>query len=282
MTATETSRSKTANSEVLSSALAACTRPARPSALSASLTFAWRTLLKIKHVPDQLGTVMVFPIMMTLIFTYLFGGALAGSPGEYLQSFLPGILVMAVVMISIYTAVALNADISKGIFDRFRSLPFWRPAVLVGALLGDTVRYTLAVMVVIVLGLVLGFRPAGGVVGVLLSLVLILVFAFSLSWIWTTLGLVMQTPESVTGVCSAAIFPLTFASNIFVEPHTMPSWLQAWISINPISHTVTAVRGLMHGTVTSGQIISALLACAVLIAVFAPLSMYLFRNKNTR
>ncbi len=281
MTTTQTTLTRTADGGALHQALTERTRPPRPNALSASLTFAWRALLKIKHVPFQLFDVTMFPIMITLMFTFLFGGALAGSIGEYVQTLIPGILVMTVAMISMYTALGLNTDISKGIFDRFRSLPFWRPAVLVGALLGDMARYSLAAMVVIVLGLILGFRPQGGVVGVLLGLALLLAFAFSLSWIWTVFGLVMKTPESVMMVSSMASFPLTFASNIFVDPQTMPSWLQVLVGINPISHAVTAVRGLMHGTVTSGQIGSALLACAVLIVIFAPLTMYLYRNKNT-
>lgn len=282
MTATQPTLLKPVDGRALQSALSTQTRPSRPNALAASLTFAWRALLKIKHVPFQLFDVTMFPIMITLMFTFLFGGALAGSVGEYVQFLIPGILVMTVSMISMYTALGLNTDISKGIFDRFRSLPFWRPAVLVGALLGDTVRYTLAAMVVIVLGVVLGFRPAGGVVGVLLSLVLLLVFAFSLSWIWTLLGLLIPTPESVMMVSSMASFPLTFASNIFVDPQTMPSWLQVFVNINPVTHAVTVVRGFMHGTVTTGQIGTALLACAVLIAIFAPVTMYLYRNKNAR
>jgi ABC-2 type transport system permease protein len=181
-----------------------------------------------------------------------------------------------------YTALGINTDISKGIFDRFRSLPFWRPAVLVGALLGDAVRYTLASVVVIVLGVILGFRPEGGPMGVLMALVILLVFAFSLSWIWTLLGLLMKTPESVMMVSSMASFPLTFASNIFVDPTTMPQWLQAFVNINPITHAVTTVRGLMHGTVTPGEITTVLLSCVLLIGIFAPLTMYFFRNKNTR
>jgi ABC-2 type transport system permease protein len=282
MTVTQTSLPKTIERETLHSALSARSRPPRPSALSASLTLAWRALLKIKHVPMQLFDVTMFPIMMTLTFTFLFGGALAGSVGDYLQFLLPGILVMTVVMISMYTGVALNTDISKGIFDRFRSLPFWRPAVLVGALLGDTVRYTLASMVVIVLGFVLGFRPAGGVVGVLMALALLLAFAFSLSWIWTMLGLIMPTPEAVMGVSALATFPLTFASNIFVDPQTMPSWLQTIVNLNPVTHATTAVRGFVYGTVTTGQIVSVLLWCALLIAIFAPITIYLYRNKNAR
>jgi ABC-2 type transport system permease protein len=266
--------------DALRKALASRKRPPRPGALPASLTFGWRALLKIKHVPEQLFDVTAFPIMFTLMFTYLFGGALAGSTGEYLQFLLPGILVQTVVFITIYTGFTLNGDITKGVFDRFRSLPVWRPSVLVGALLGDAARYTMASTMVIVLGLLLGFRPAGGIVGVLLSVALLLVFAFSLSWIWTMLGLVLRTPNSVMGVSMMVLFPLTFASNIFVDPQTMPSWLQAIVGANPITHLVTAVRGLMSGTVTVGQIGWVLLASAALIAVFAPLTMYLYRNKK--
>ena len=251
-----------------------------PNALSASLTFGWRALLKIKHVPEQLFDVTAFPIMFTLMFTFLFGGALAGSTGEYLQFLLPGILVQTVVFITMYTGMGLNTDISKGVFDRFRSLPIWRPAALVGALLGDAARYTIASAMVIVLGLVLGFRPDGGVTGVLLSVVLILVFSFGLSWIWTVLGLVLRTPNSVMMVSFMILFPLTFASNIFVNPRTMPPWLESMVGANPITHLVTAVRGLMFGTVTAGQIGSVLLMSGVLVALFAPLTMYLYRNKK--
>ena len=130
--------------ETIRSALASSARPPRPSALSTSLTFGWRALLKIKHVPEQLFDVTMFPIMFTLMFTYLFGGALAGSTQEYIQFLLPGILVQTVVMITMYTGMALNNDIKKGMFDRFQSLPIWRPSVLVGALLGDAFRYSIA------------------------------------------------------------------------------------------------------------------------------------------
>jgi ABC-2 type transport system permease protein len=266
--------------DTLRSALSARNRPPRPGALSASITFGWRALLKIKHVPEQLFDVTAFPIMFTLMFTYLFGGALAGSTGEYLQFLLPGILVQTVVFITIYTGFGLNTDVTKGVFDRFRSLPIWRPAALVGALLGDAARYTMASAMVIVLGLVLGYRPAGGIVGVLLSVALLLVFSFSLSWIWTMLGLILRTPNSVMGVSMMVLFPLTFVSNIFVEPQTMPSWLQAVVGANPITHLVTAVRGLMHGTMTAGQIGWVLLISGVLVAVFAPLTMYLYGNKK--
>jgi ABC-2 type transport system permease protein len=280
MNVTQTAPSTPIDDKKLHAAISNRTRPPRPNVLSTSLTFGWRALLKIKHVPMQLFDVTAFPIMMTLLFTYLFGGALAGSTDKYLRFLLPGILVQTVVFITMYTGMAVNTDVSKGIFDRFRSMPIWKPAPLVGALLGDVVRYTIAAVVVIVLGLVLGFRPDGGVVGVLLSVLLLLVFSFSLSWVWTALALVLETPTSVMSVSSLILFPLTFASNIFVDPQTMPVWLQVLINLNPLTHLVTAARGLMHGTVPAGQIGWVLLASVALIAVFGPLTMYLYYNKN--
>jgi ABC-2 type transport system permease protein len=261
-------------------ALAQSTRPPRASAVSAALTFGWRALLKIKHVPEQLFDVTAFPIMFTLMFTYLFGGALAGSTREYIQFLLPGILVQTVVFITIYTGMGLNKDISKGIFDRIRSLPLWRPAALVGALLGDLVRYAIASTIVIALGLLLGFRPGGGAVGVLLAVALLLAFAFSMTWIWTALGLVLRTPESVMGVSMMLLFPLTFASNIFVDPATMPSWLRAVVNVNPVSGLVAAARGLMSGTPEAGQILEVLAVCVVLLAVFGPLNMRLYERER--
>lgn len=266
--------------EALRSALSSGKRPSRPNAISASLTFGWRALLKIKHVPEQLFDVTAFPIMFTLMFTYLFGGAIAGSTGDYLQFLLPGIVVQTVVFITMYTGMGLNTDVSKGVFDRFRSLPVWRPAVLVGALLGDVARYAMASAIVIALGLILGFRPEGGALGTLLAVALVLAFSFSVSWIWTALGLVLRTPNSVMMASFMILFPLTFASNIFVDPRTMPSWLETAVGFNPITHLVTAVRGLMSGTVTVAQIGWVLVACVALTAIFAPVTMVLYRNKS--
>jgi ABC-2 type transport system permease protein len=265
--------------ETLQVALASGSRPEPVNALSASLTFGWRALLKIKHVPQQLMDVTAFPIMFTLIFTYLFGGALAGSPSEYLQFFLPGILVQTVAFITMYTGVAINTDISKGVFDRFRSLPIWRPSVLVGALFGDVARYAVASIVVLVVGIILGYRPDGGIVGVVLAILLLLVFAFSLTWIWTILGLKLRTPESVMQTSITVLFPLVFATNIFVETDTMPGWLQAIVKVNPISQVVDAVRGLMQGDAQASDIGWALLSCAVIVAVFAPITMRLYNAK---
>ncbi|MBM7573422.1 ABC transporter permease [Aquibacillus albus] len=252
----------------------------RANGIKTSLTFAWRALLKIKYVPEQLMDATIFPIMFLLMFTYLFGGAIAGSTSDYLQFLLPGILVQTIVTITMYTGIELNNDIRKGIFDRFRSLPIWRPSVLVGALLVDTVRYSLAASIMIGLGLVLGFRPDGGFLGVLIAMALLLIFAFSLSWIWTTLGMIMRTEKALMGVSMMVMFPLTFVSNVFVDPETLPPWLQTVVEVNPISLVVTGIRGSMHGFVTLEDISWVLLWSAIIIVIFAPLTMYLYQKKK--
>jgi ABC-2 type transport system permease protein len=255
------------------------TRPPRPGPLSTSLTFWWRAMLKIKHVPEQLFDVTAFPIMFLLMFTYLFGGAVAGSTGAYLQQVLPGILVMTVTWITMYTGLTLNRDIQRGVHDRFRSLPIWRPSTIVGPLLADTVRYTLASLIILLLGIVLGFRPGAGVGGVIASLALLLVFSFSLSWIWTLVGLLVRSDNAVFAISNMVMFPLTFVSNVFVPPETLPGWLQAFVEVNPISVLVTAIRGLMHGAPVAGEIGIVFAISAGLVAVFGPLTMWFYRRK---
>lgn len=266
--------------DLLGPVLAGDPRPAPASAGSAALTFAWRSLLKIKHVPEQLADVIGIPVIFTLMFTYLFGGALAGSTDAYLQFLLPGTVVMAAVLITVYTGVTLNTDLATGAFDRFRSLPVWRPAPILGGLIGDAGRYLLACGLVVGLGLALGFRPEGGIIGVLAGIALVVLFSFCLSWVWTTLALVLRTPTSVQVVGLVVLFPLTLASNAFVDPHTTPSWVRALIDANPISHLVSAERGLMQGSAPTGQIIWVLLASAALLVVFAPTTVHLYRTKS--
>ncbi|MFI5677180.1 ABC transporter permease [Streptomyces cellulosae] len=254
-------------------------RPPRPSSLSTSLTFGWRAILKIKHVPEQLFDVTAFPIMNLLMFTYLFGGALAGSPDEYIQFVLPGILVMSVVMITMYTGVSVNIDIEKGVFDRFRSLPIWRPSAMVGYLLGDALRYTIASVVMLSVGLALGYRPDGGVGGVLAGIALLVVFAFAFSWIWTMFGLLLRTEKSVMSVSMMVIFPLTFLSNVFVDPRTMPGWLQVFVNNSPVTHVASAVRGLMAGDWPADEVAWALGWAGLFIAVFGPVTMRLYNRR---
>ncbi|MFO7287284.1 MAG: ABC transporter permease [Gammaproteobacteria bacterium] len=250
-----------------------------PSALSATLTLGWRALLKIKHVPFQLFDVTVFPIMMTLMFTYLFGGALAGSTQAYLQYLLPGIVVQTVLFLTVYTGVGLNTDIQKGLFDRFRSLPIWQPAPIVGALLGDLFRYSLAAVVVLIVGLILGFRPEAGPVGVVLAVLLMLVFASAMSWPWIIVGFLVRQPESVM-TTSFLLFPMTFVSDIFVDPRTMPAWLQSVVAVNPVTHLARASRGLMHGSVQLFDIAVVFAASVVVTAIFAPIAMRLYYKER--
>ena len=204
-------------------------------------------MLKIKHVPEQLIDVSLTPVLFLLMFTYLFGGAVAGSTDDYLQFLLPGVLVQSVLFTSVYSGVSLNTDVTKGVVDRFRSLPIWRPAPLVGAVVGDSVRYVIAATVVVVLGVIMGFEAAGGIGGVLAAVALVVVFAFGLSWVFTIVGLLMRAPNAVMNTGFMALFPLIFLSNIFVEPTTLPSGLEWFVGVNPISHLVSAARGLMQG-----------------------------------
>ncbi|MGN9791764.1 ABC transporter permease [Streptomyces sp. OZ13] len=265
--------------EDLASLLVAAERPPRPSAWSASLTFGWRAMLKIKHVPEQLFDVTAFPIMMVLMYTYLFGGAIAGSVDAYIQFLLPGILTMSVVMITMYTGVAVNNDISKGVFDRFRTLPIWRPAPMVGYLLGDVVRYLIASVVMLAVGLIIGYRPDGGPVGIVLGIAVLMVFSFAFSWIWTMFGLLLRTEKSVMGVSMMVIFPMTFLSNVFVDPRTMPGWLQAFVNNSPVTHVSTAVRELMAGNWPAADIAWLLGWSAVLVVVFGTVTMRLYNRK---
>ncbi|WP_245681649.1 ABC transporter permease [Actinomadura kijaniata] len=255
------------------------TRPKRPGPLAASLTHFWRAMRTFQHFPAQLIDIVVFPFIFLVVFTYLFGGAISGSTGDYLQNFVPGILVQTVVMMSVYTGTSLNGDITKGIHDRFRTLPFWQPATLVGNLLGDAVRYTIALTITLLLGLALGFRP-DGVPGVLVAFLLMMFFAFAVSWIFTAMGVVASRPETVSTTSMMVMFPLVFASNIFVPTDSLPGWMEAFVKVNPISHVTTASRGLMHGNADAGDIALTLATSGALIAVSAPLAVYMYANKN--
>ena len=247
---------------------------------SNSLTFAWRALLKIKHTPEQLFDVIITPIMFTVLFTYLFGGALAGSPSQYIQFLLPGILVQTVLFTSIYTGFTLNTDISKGVFDRFKSMPIWRPSPIIGAMLGDTIRYTASSAIVIIIGLIMGFRPEAGILGIVLSILLLDLFAFGIGWVFTTVALAVRTPGTVMTMSWLVLMPLTFASNIFVDPATMPGWLQAFVEVNPVALLVTAVRDIMAGGTNMPLVLKALIAPAITTVLCVPIAMKLYSKER--
>ena len=274
------------SSDVLSSGagtrtlLGARGRPRPASAVSAVVTLAWRAMLKIKHVPFQLFDVTVTPIMFTLLFTYIFGGALAGTPREYIQYLLPGIVVQTVLFITVYTGVGLNSDIKKGLYDRFRSLPMWQPSPILGALAGDVFRYSVASALIFVVGFILGFRPNGGALGAIAAVALVLVFCFAVSWLWIIVGMLVKSPESVMTTSFVFLMPLTFASDIFVGLRTMPGWLQAIVGKNPVTLLARASRDLMHGKPAASDVTWVLISSALIVLLAAPIAMRLYRKER--
>nr|WP_211093504.1 ABC transporter permease [Cohnella fermenti] len=245
-----------------------------------SLTMAYRGLLKIKRTPEQLFDVTLQPIIFTLMFTYIFGGAISGDVASYLPVIIPGILVQTVITTSVVTGVQLREDMDKGVFDRFKSLPIARIAPLAGALLADTIRYTIATVLTFTMGYIMGYRPDGGLGNVAIAAVLVIGCSWAMSWIFAFFGVIARTASSVQGISMLILFPLTFLSNAFVPVDTMPNWLQWFVKINPISHLITAVRELTNsGTVGSDLVIS-LIGAAIIVLIFAPLTVKAYMRRT--
>jgi ABC-2 type transport system permease protein len=259
--------------------LLAVARPPTPSALSNALVFGWRAVLKFRHVPEQLFDLVMTPIMFTLLFTFVFGGALAGSPSQYLQFFLPGILVQTVCFNAVYSGMGLSSDLGKGLFDRFRSLPIWSLAPFAGLMMGDVLRHLIAATIILTIGLFLGYRPEAGVVGVIAAFALLVAIGFGMGWVFIVLGLVIRTPTTVMTLGFSFLFPLVFASNIMVDPATMPDWLRTLVEVNPVSLMTSAIRALMSGGAMLSQIALALLAPASLTILLAPVTLWLYRRR---
>lgn len=239
--------------------------------ITQSFSMAFRGVLKIRHNPEQLFDVTFQPIIFTLLFTYVFGGAISGDVKSYLPVIIPGIMVQTVIMTSIVTGTQLREDMDKGVFDRFRSLPIARISPLAGALLADVIRYFVATVLTVLMGLIMGWRPDA--FGVVASAVLIMVCSFALSWIFALMGCLMSKASAVQGMSMMIMFPLTFASNAFAPTDTMPGWLQAWVKVNPVSHLVSAVRDLTADGHASSHVIWSLVGAAVVTAIFAPLAV---------
>ena len=253
--------------------------PGLGATLRQSFPMAYRGLVKVRRTPEQLFDVTLMPIVFTVMFTYIFGGAIAGDIGSYLPVIIPGILVQTNITSSIVTGVQLREDMDKGVFDRFKSLPIARIAPLAGALLADTVRYAIATAITFTVGIIMGLRPEGGAAAVVLAGVLVIVVAWSISWIFAYFGVIARTASSVSGIANLVLFPLTFLSNAFVPTDTLPGWLRWFTEVNPISHLITAVRELInHGAVT-GDLWISLLGAAVVVAVFAPLTVRAYMRK---
>lgn len=253
----------------------------RAGALAASATFGGRAMLKIKHDPKQLVDSAAIPILFTVLFTYLFGGAISGSTGDYLKILLPGVLSMSIAIVTMYGGARLAKDVQSGAFDRFRGLPVWRGAFVLGGLLSDAARYLFASAIVVVLGLIMGWRSDGGALGVLAAVALVVAFGLSLSLLWAAVALVIHDPAVVISIANAVLIPLSFASNIFVQPSTMPGWLQAFVDVNPLSHVATAARDLMNDAGgTGGAVVWSLTATAVITLVCAPITLRLYGKQG--
>lgn len=255
------------------------TRVSVPDTVRQTLAMAWRSWTKMLRNPEQFFDVIIQPLLFTAMFAYVFGGAISGDVASYLPLLIPGILAQTTLTVCMATGVQLREDMDKGVFDRFKSLPMARIAPLAGPMVADLSRYTIATGLTILTGLVMGYRPGGGVAGVLAGALLTIVAGWSLAWIFTWLGTVATTARSVQAISMMIMFPLTFLSNAFVPAETLPSGLRAFVEVNPVSHVVTAVRDLLNDGRVTGEVGWALFGCAVVVAVFAPLAVRSYSRK---
>lgn len=247
--------------------------------LRQTATLAWRTLIQIRNNPWELGDFSFQPIIFVLLFTYVFGGAIAGSTGEYLTFALPGIIVMNMLFVTMYVGMGLNTDLTKGVFDRLRALPIARWAPMAGRIGADLVKQAWSIALLLGVGVLLGFRFGTSVVAVLAACALMLVFALAFSWVSVLVGILASDPEKVQIFGFTALFPITFVSNVFVPVETMPGWLQAFVEVNPVTLLSDAARGLLVGGPVAQSALGTLAWAAVIIAVFAPLSVWAFKRR---
>ncbi|WP_152365614.1 ABC transporter permease [Microlunatus speluncae] len=247
--------------------------------ISQTLTMAWRALKKMRRNPEQFFDVTIQPLLFTAMFAFIFGGAIAGDVGSYLPLLIPGILAQTALTACMATGVQLREDMEKGVFDRFKALPIARIAPLAGPMVADLVRYAIASTLTFAAGIAMGYRPGGGVGGVIGSILLVMIGSWSLAWAFTFVGTIARSAQAVQGISMMIMFPLTFLSNAFVPVDTLPTWLQWFVNLNPVSHIVSAARDLANtGTVTI-EVAFALLGFAIVIAVFAPLSVWSYKRK---
>jgi ABC-2 type transport system permease protein len=247
--------------------------------VSQTLLMTWRALKLMRHNPEQFFDVTFQPLLFTAMFAYIFGGAIAGSVQKYLPTLIPGIVAQTVLTCCMATGTQMREDLDKGVFNRFKSLPIARIAPLGGPMLADAVRYLIAATLTFATGIAIGYRPHGGVLGVAGAIVLAIFVGWSLAWIFTWFGTVARSAQAVQGISMLILFPLTFLSNAFVSVSTLPSWLRAFVKINPVSHLVSAARSLANNGALTTQLLWTLLACAVVVAVFCPLSVIAYKRK---
>jgi ABC-2 type transport system permease protein len=243
-----------------------------------TLIMAWRALKKMRRNPEQFFDVTLQPLLFTAMFAYIFGGAISGSPQNYLPLLIPGIVAQTVLTTCMSTGVQLREDMDKGVFDRFKALPMARIAPLAGPMVADLVRYLIAAGLTFVTGVLIGYRPGGGVLGVLGAIALAMFTGWALAWIFTFIGIIAKSARAVQGISFLVLFPLTFLSNAFVPVSSLPGWLRAFVNVNPVSYLVSAGRALANQGVVTSDAGWTLLAGLVVIAIFAPLSVRSYRR----
>jgi ABC-2 type transport system permease protein len=243
------------------------------AALTQITTLAWRALIKMRRTPEQLVDVTFMPVLFTVMFGFMFAGAVSGSRASYLPTLIPGIIAMTTITASVAAGVQLREDMDKGVFDRFRSLPIARIAPLAGPMMADLVRYALATSITLIVGVLMGYRPGGGVPGVAAGVALAVITGWCIAWIFLWVGTIVKTAGAVQGLSMMIMFPLAFLSNAFVPVSTLPGWLQTVTRVNPISHVVSALRDVLNDGALTTQVGWALLGCAAVAAVFIPLAV---------
>ena len=243
-----------------------------------TLVMAWRALKKMRRNPEQFFDVTIQPLLFTAMFAYIFGGAISGNVSSYLPLLIPGIVAQTVLTTCMATGVQLREDMEKGVFDRFKALPMARIAPLAGPMIADLVRYLIAAGLTFLTGVVIGYRPGGGVFGVLGAILLAIFTGWSLAWVFTWIGTIAKSARAVSGMSMLILFPLTFLSNAFVPVTSLPAWLADFVKVNPVSHLVSATRSLANNGVVGSEVGWTMLACLAVIAVFAPLSVRSYRR----
>jgi ABC-2 type transport system permease protein len=246
--------------------------------ISQTLIMAWRALKKMRRNPEQFFDVTIQPLLFTAMFAFIFGGAISGTPHKYLPLLIPGIVAQTVLTTCMATGVQLREDMDKGVFDRFKALPMARIAPLAGPMVADLVRYLIAASLTFLTGVIIGYRPGGGALGVIGAIALAIFTGWALAWIFTWTGTIAKSARAVQGMSMMILFPLTFLSNAFVPVTSLPGWLQAFVKVNPISYLVSASRELANQGTIGADVGWTVIACLVIIAIFAPLSVRSYRR----
>ena len=250
--------------------------------LSDSAQMVRRNLLHIRRTPELLLDVTVSPIMFVLLFSLVFGGAINVPGNSYINYLMAGIFVQTIAFAGIYTGVLLANDLKNGMIDRFRSLPMAQSSVLTGRTLTDILRATLAIVIMWVVGMLVGFRPSGGVLGAIGGIGLMLLFGFALSWVGVAMGALVRTPEALQGIIFAAVFPLTFVSSAFVPTQTMPGWLALFADRQPMTLVTNAVRSLTLDGSGGPDAIPAMIWSLAILAICFPLGLWAYQRRTVQ